>query len=751
MDNAGNESEKTSVVNARPKPQKYTVKTDSTGDYLDIQSAIEITADADTVLVYPGSYTENITIDEQYVIVTSTGGADSTIINGNSRGSCLTITGSSIVNLNGFSIRSGLANDGGGVYISGSGTILLDQLHVYSNLASNDGGGIYIAADDNSSITINRSKIYQNECVNKGGGVNNQNDNVVIKNTLIYNNATQQDGGGLHSSGKLKLINSTLVGNTIPSGRNGSAMTIATGLDSLLLVNNVFSDAADGIYISNGKLVAHNNYFCASDSSLNIIRGSGNIFSDTDPFVDATNNNYTLVNTSNAIGGGIAATTLYGTTYNAPATDYSGTVRPLPLGSSPDMGALENSLPSAVPTILSLTSTADDGTYKLGDIILITVAFTEEVFITGTPQLTLETGSTDAVAVYSSGSGNDTLIFTYIVAEGDTSSDLDYSSTTALALNNGTIVDADSTSAYLTLAAKGAANSLGSNKNLVIDGVVPTISSVTATASDGTYTMDDQIGISVIFSEAVIVTGIPKLTLETGVTDQIIDYSSGSGGTTLTFNYTVGYDDNAIDLDYGSTGALVLYNATIKDVAGNAATLTLASPGSENSLGANKALLVNGSIPTVLSVSSSARDDYYVSGDTLALIVNFSEAVTVTGTPQLTLETGVTDAVVNYTSGSASTALVFRYIVASGDNSNDLDYASDSALTFNGGTILDAAGSSANLTLFVPGEANSISATKSLIIDNIAPIFSSVTEGSAISTSENEVSWSTDSKVSTEI
>ena len=118
---------------------------------------------------------------------------------------------------------------------------------------------------------------------------------------MIYNNATQQDGGGLHSSGKLKLINSTLVGNTIPSGRNGSAITIATGLDSLLLVNNVVSDAADGIFISNGKLVAHNNYFSAADSGLNIIRGSANIFSDTDPFVDATNNNYTLVNTSNCL------------------------------------------------------------------------------------------------------------------------------------------------------------------------------------------------------------------------------------------------------------------------------------------------------------------------------------------------------------------------------------------------------------------------------------------------------------------
>ena len=99
------------------------------------------------------------------------------------------------------------------------------------------------------------------------------------------------------------------------------------------------------------------------------------------------------------------------------------------------MGAFENSLPSAIPTILSLTSETIDGTYKLGDIISIMVRFTEAVTVTGTPQLTLETGSIDAMANYFSGSGNDTLIFNYIVAAGDTSSDLDYTSTTALVLN----------------------------------------------------------------------------------------------------------------------------------------------------------------------------------------------------------------------------------------------------------------------------------------------------------------------------
>ena len=62
-----------------------------------------------------------------------------------------------------------------------------------------------------------------------------------------------------------------------------------------------------------------------------------------------------------------------------------------------------------------------------------------------------------------------------------------------------------------------------------------------------------------------------------------------------------------------------------------------------------------------------------------------------TGTPQLTLETGSSDAVVNYTSGSESNTLTFNYTVADGDSSTDLDYVYSNPFVFNGGTIKDAA------------------------------------------------------------
>ncbi|MBX3589107.1 MAG: hypothetical protein KF796_20950 [Ramlibacter sp.] len=221
----------------------------------------------------------------------------------------------------------------------------------------------------------------------------------------------------------------------------------------------------------------------------------------------------------------------------------------------------------------------------------------------------------------------------------------------------------------MTLATPGAANSLGANKAIVIDGVAPTVTSVNASTANGTYKAGDVVSVQVNFSEAVTVTGTPQLTLETGTTDQVVNYASGSGTSTLTFTYTVQAGDTSADLDYQSTTALALNGGTIKDAAGNAGTLTLATPGAANSLGANKAIVIDGVAPTVTSVNASTANGTYKAGDVVSVQVNFSEAVTVTGTPQLTLETGTTDQVVNYASGSGTSTLTFTYTVQAGDTS----------------------------------------------------------------------------------
>ena len=145
----------------------------------------------------------------------------------------------------------------------------------------------------------------------------------------------------------------------------------------------------------------------------------------------------------------------------------------------------------------------------------------------------------------------------------------------------------------------------------VTDTTVPTVSSVTSSTANGTYKAGVAISIQVNFSESVTVTGTPQLTLETGSTDAVVNYASGSGGAALTFTYTVGSGHTSADLDYASTSALALNGGTIKDAAGNAATLTLANRGGSNSLGNNKALVVDTTVPTVSSVTSSTADGAY--------------------------------------------------------------------------------------------------------------------------------------------
>src|SRR6185369_12766848 len=84
-------------------------------------------------------------------------------------------------------------------------------------------------------------------------------------------------------------------------------------------------------------------------------------------------------------------------------------------------------------------------------------------------------------------------------------------------------------------------------------------------------------------------------------------YSSGSGSSTLTFNYTVGAGDNSADLDYSATSSLTLNGGTIKDAATNNATLTLPTVGGASSLGGQKAIVIDTTNPTA-TVSTPASN-----------------------------------------------------------------------------------------------------------------------------------------------
>lgn len=176
-----------------------------------------------------------------------------------------------------------------------------------------------------------------------------------------------------------------------------------------------------------------------------------------------------------------------------------------------------------------------------------------------------------------------------------------------------------------------------------IDTVLPTVTNVTSAKADGAYTAGTTITVDIVFSEPVDVTGTPQLTLATGSPATTpINYVSGSGSATLSFTYTVAAGNWSPDLDYAAAGSLSLNGGTIQDTAGNNATLTLPAPGGANSLGANKALVVDAVLPalTVSTPTAGATGVAVCSGGppcTAKIVLQFSESMQTTS-PTLTTE-----------------------------------------------------------------------------------------------------------------
>ena len=136
------------------------------------------------------------------------------------------------------------------------------------------------------------------------------------------------------------------------------------------------------------------------------------------------------------------------------------------------------------------------------------------------------------------------------------------------------------------------------------DTTLPTVTSV-AGFRDGVYSTGQKISILVTMSERVIVTGTPRIQLNTGVSGRYANYVSGNYANTLLFEYTAQAGDQTSDLDYANVSALQLNGGSIDDFSANSADITLASPGSARSLGYASSIGVNPAATTTSTTTST--------------------------------------------------------------------------------------------------------------------------------------------------
>ena len=365
-----------------------------------------------------------------------------------------------------------------------------------------------------------------------------------------------------------------------------------------------------------------------------------------------------------------------------------------------------------VPRVANVTVSPPDGGYGLGDSIEFGVNFDDTVVYSGaSPVLMLNlSGGETRNATYTSGNNTNRLTFAYAVSSGDDAPNVEYNGTMALT-TAGSMTDKAGNAANLTLSASG---SLGRSGPVPIDATRPIVLSVTSPNGTGPHAVGSIIAVRALFSENVdVVTtgGTPRIELSTGAAAvRYAEYdAAASAARTLAFSYSVTDGDDTADLDYAGTTALTENGAIIRDAAGNRATdLALPDPVLAGPFGALGPIRLDTTRPTVESVSSTTPNGTYGIDSRIVVTVTFGEDVVVDvtgGTPRIELSTGA--AVARYAEydedESTARTLAFSYSVTEGDDTADLDYASDTALSGNGGTIQDAAGNDAGRELPPPG------------------------------------------------
>ena len=226
----------------------YVSQEDVVKDFDNIQDAINAAVDGDIVLVDSGIYYESgLTWDagDTHITVKSEDGPDSCIIDGDyGAGIFILNSGQDETDvIDGFTIRNGNANNGGGIYCNGSSPTITNCTFTGNN-ATKAGGGIYVRGGDvrrdisgkiipaevSSSPTITNCIFTYNDAVG-GGGIALQYSSPTITNCAFAENEAGGGGGIASISSSPIITDCTIINNDAKKGggivcKNSSSPTI---------------------------------------------------------------------------------------------------------------------------------------------------------------------------------------------------------------------------------------------------------------------------------------------------------------------------------------------------------------------------------------------------------------------------------------------------------------------------------------------------------------------------------------------
>ena len=416
--------------------------------------------------------------------------------------------------------------------------------------------------------------------------------------------------------------------------------------------------------------------------------------------------------------------------------------------------------------VIGVESSTPDEVYHPGQRVTLTVLFTRPVAVIGanTPSLKIfvpQQVESNLLATYAGGNNTDRLHFSYLIPPHNVDhfrmpfERFMYAGTSALSEHLNGAVIYEYTTHPTTLVNTDLPvfidSSLERNNSIYLNFNKPSILTVKADNADGVYTAGDMITIAVTFSQPVMMGSVaPVLRLDTGTEHRSAQYLSGNFSETLRFTYTVQVGDSSAKLEYvdtrispyagsqfrtyslalntdvvqSNTGRLVgdvndnrhndlvlmasayggLYRASSE---GNhiQAISALPLPGADGSLSASSNIIIDTNSPQILQVYTETPTGTYGIGVSIDVLVRFDYAVTVSGCPKVLFQFDGVDSYAEYSSGSGSTILSFKYVVGgnvlnlismAGSTTSTFDYKDTGALKIGSCTEAEADASFTN-------------------------------------------------------
>ena len=472
-------------------------------------------------------------------------------------------------------------------------------------------------------------------------------------------------------------------------GGGGALSPTSGGFSGHKEVDNVISIdlPANGIYTQGQTL-----YFTASHPSVVTVSGSPRISLDIGgstvyaPYVSGSGSKqltftYT-VQAGDTDSNGISVSD--NIDLNSGAITFNNGESDIDVDTTFSGGTLSGVLIDTTAPSTTIATTPPNKTYYEGQALTFTVAFDETVYVSGTPNLSLNIGGVSRSANYFTGNGTSSLFFRYNIVLADL--DLDgIALAGTIQLAGGLITDLAGNNAGLTFV---AAPTVG----ILVDGDAPYVETITYPAND-LYLLGTNLDYRLRFSENVTITNTPQLAIDIGGVTRYADYLAGSGTRNIDFRYTIQDGDEDTNGVLLGSSINLPPGALIQD-----SGLTNAATDISPNLTPN--VRVNGLVPRVASITPPA-DDNYVDTEVITFVMTFDDVVYVTGTPTIQLLIDSSSPVVSlgtYISGSGTTDLTFSYTVqASDSDTNGIQLLSP--MNTNGGSIQNALGTDADLDI----------------------------------------------------